>query len=175
MDLNVKIRCFDMLELPQDSSWPEIRTSYINLKKLYSSSSIATMPVEEDLTDDRKEVILHDLEEAYQELETLYKSKKKNNEECLKSLLSKIDFFNGSSLKNIREKLDIDLLDISLATNIQLNHLKNIEKEDYKALPREVYTRGHVMNYAKYIGIDPSKVADNYMQGYHKWNLEQAK
>lgn len=33
-----------------------------------------------------------------------------------------------------------------------------------------IYTRGYVMSFAKHLGIDPQKAANDYMQGYNEWS-----
>jgi len=169
MDKETLERYFEILELPNDSTWPQIRKAYCSLQELYSSPSIVLLPVEDELSSTRKEEILNEIEEAYQELEIYFKNRKHHFEKNIQAIVSEIDFFNGPALKQMREALKIDLLDIALATSIQVNHLKNLEKDQYGALPRDVYTRGYVTNYAKYLSLDPKKVVDDYMQGYEAW------
>lgn len=169
LDNERRDRYFEILELPTDSTWPQIRKAYCTLKELYSTSSMITLPVEDELSEDRKEEILNEIEEAYQELEVYFKNRKHHFEKNIQALVSEVNFFNGQTLKQLRKALKIDLLDIALATSIQVNHLKNLEADLYGALPRDVYTRGYVTNYAKYLALDPKKVVADYMQGYQAW------
>ncbi len=169
MDNETRNRYFEILELPTDSTWPQIRKSYCNLKELHSTSSIITLPVEDELSPGKKKELLNEIEEAYQELEVYFKNRKHHFEKNIQAIVSEVKFFNGQALKQLRETLKIDLLDIALATSIQISHLKNLEADVYGALPRDVYTRGYVTNYAKYLALDPKKVVDDYMQGYNAW------
>ena len=72
-------------------------------------------------------------------------------------------------MKKIRDTLNIDLVDIAISSNIQINHLKNIENELYGALPNDVYLRGYLVNYAEFLSLDSKRVVDDYMQGFHQW------
>lgn len=172
MDENKKTRGLEILELPPDASWTDISRSYSALKQLYSTTSMATLPVEDELPEDRRKTILNQIEEAYKELENIYTSSKKNLEKNIKSIVSGIESFSGPSLKMIRERLNIELCDIAMETKIQLSQLKRIENEEYSALPREIYMVGYLKNYARYLALDPKKVVADYMEGYKQWRNE---
>lgn len=173
LDNQTRDRYFEILELPADSTWPQIRKAYCSLKELYSTSSMITLPVEDELSSERKQEILNEIEEAYLELEVYFKNRKHHFEKNIQAMVSDIAFFDGKALKHLRKALKIDLLDIALATSIQVNHLKNLEANLYGALPRDVYTRGYVTNYAKYLSLDPQKVVADYMQGYDAWHKKK--
>lgn len=172
MDESKKTHCLKILELPSGASWTDIGKSYSSLKQLYSGSSIATLPVEDELSEDRRHEILEEIEWAYKELENIYTSSKKNLEKNIKALTDAVDSFNGPNLKMIRERLKIELCDIAMETKIQLSHLKGIEGEKYGTLPREIYLIGYLKNYARYLALDPKRVVTDYMKGYKQWQKE---
>jgi len=72
----------------------------------------------------------------------------------------------GPMLRQIREKINIELNEISQVTKIQVRTLEAIENEDYDALPPAAYVRGFVKTYAKLLALDPNKVANEYMERY---------
>ncbi|MEE8481288.1 MAG: helix-turn-helix domain-containing protein [Desulfobacterales bacterium] len=175
---------FEILELSTDASISEIRKSYLRLKDLYSTESIASLPLKDEIPDERKNEILREIEEAYHNLLVLYDNEgifEKNRRKSpildkeLKKAISDISFFNGQALRQIRERLNINLHDISLATKIQINNIKNLEAENFDALPPDIYTRGFVVSYAKRLSLDPNKVADDYMSIYNAWKKEHKK
>jgi cytoskeletal protein RodZ len=61
------------------------------------------------------------------------------------------------------------LYEVALDTKIRVEILENIEHERFDALPQEVYLKGHVSNYARYLLLDPRKVADDYISRYKTW------
>ncbi len=70
--------------------------------------------------------------------------------------------FGGIHLKNIREMKGITLDEISQKTRIRVSYLKALEEENFDQLPAEVFSRGFLKAYAKYIGLDPEVVGRNY-------------
>jgi len=160
---------FDTLELSPDASLTEVRKAYLHLKDLYSKESIVTLPVEGEVSEDLNDKILRQIEEAYLNLVSLYQEEGVSLESDTRSVPSGAAIFNGAALKEIREGLSIDLRDVALVTKVQMQHLENIEFDNYEALPVEVYVRGYVTGYAKYLSLDPEKVADDYMREYRAW------
>jgi len=56
-------------------------------------------------------------------------------------------------LKKQREDTGTDISEIAARTRIKASCLRAIEDEDYEKLPIEVYTRGYIKEYAKYLGL----------------------
>ncbi len=160
---------YDILELPEDATWSEIRKSYCNLRELYSDDSVATLAINEDMLEARGAEILEQIDDAYLHLKEHFKEIRLENEKKIEEIISSIGVFNGKTLKKIREALNIDLVDVAISSNIQINHLKNIETELYGALPNDVYLRGYLINYAEFMSLDPAKVVEDYMQSYQEW------
>lgn len=68
----------------------------------------------------------------------------------------------GDILKKTRETKGITLQEVSEATKIRLKYLEAIEHEEFQLLPGEIYARGFVTTYLKYLGIkdQPEVLAD---------------
>jgi DnaJ-class molecular chaperone len=172
-------RYLDILELSPDASLSEIRKAYLHLKALYSRDSIVTLTVKDEVPQERKEEILREIEEAYHGLLALFEKKGTGSEHertvriddkgFEEDVSSEVTAFSGQALRELRERLNIDLQDIALSTKIQAQYLENIEIEGFDDLPPEAYTRGFVVSYAEYLGLDAKKVADDYMRRYRIW------
>jgi curved DNA-binding protein CbpA len=71
--------------------------------------------------------------------------------------------FDGVRLRRSRLFRGYELDDISGVTKVNPHHLRNIEEENFAALPADVYVRGFVTAYARTIGLDPRIVVPSYM------------
>jgi curved DNA-binding protein CbpA len=170
---------FDILELSPDATLSEIRKAYLHLKALYSRDSIVTLTVKDEVPQERKEEILREIEEAYHSLLAIFEKKgtaseyertvRIDDKDFDEEVSSEIISFSGQALREVRERLNIDLQDIALSTKIQTQYLENIETESFDDLPPEAYTRGFVVSFADYLGLDAKKVADDYMRRYRMW------
>ncbi|MBU0479961.1 MAG: helix-turn-helix domain-containing protein [Proteobacteria bacterium] len=163
---------FDVLELPPDSTFPEVKKAYLLLKEIYSTESIVTMSVEEEFSEEQKQEILDEIEEAYHALTVMFNQEQETTVEDVSKLVAEIHEFDGAALKMVREKLRFSLDDVAMSTRVQQKHLLNIENNNYPALPVAVYTRGFVMNYAKFLSLDPEVVAQSYLEKFKKWSEE---
>jgi cytoskeletal protein RodZ len=65
-------------------------------------------------------------------------------------------------LKKQREDLGKDIKEIAADTRIKASCLQSIEDEDYEKLPPEVYTRGYIKEYAKYLGLPTETILAPY-------------
>jgi flagellar biosynthesis protein FlhG len=74
------------------------------------------------------------------------------------------DIYRGKILKQIREKMGIDLKTISSETKINPKILEWIEEEALERLPALVYLKGFLRGYAQSLGLDPQKVMEEYVQ-----------
>ena len=169
LELGKLERYYDVLELPNDASLAEIRRSYKDLKELYTKQSIATIALDNELFQRENGKILLELEFAYKELKKHFHLINVEKEEKIKDIVEKVGSFDGHVLKHIRETLGVDLLDISISSNIQVKHLDNIEKQNFRDLPREIYLKSYLKNYADFLALDPVKVVEDYMQEYESW------
>lgn len=78
------------------------------------------------------------------------------------------DMVSGDFLKRIRTDMCIDLQDIARKTKISINHLENIEAENFANLPPGVYFKGYLFQYAKCLGLNPEIVVTGFSKRYSK-------
>lgn len=64
----------------------------------------------------------------------------------------------GKYLRDAREALGIDLDEASKQTRIRIVYLKALEEEDFGKLPGDVFVRGFLKNYGKYLLLEESEV-----------------
>jgi curved DNA-binding protein CbpA len=72
--------------------------------------------------------------------------------------------FDGPGLKAIREAQGCDLESIARVTKIPISRLLALESNRYSHLPVRVYLKGFVKEYARSLGLDPEKVAEEYLR-----------
>jgi len=70
----------------------------------------------------------------------------------------------GEKLKKIRSERRISLSDISRFTKIQLKYLEDIEEGNYEKLPSDVYVKGFLKSYAKFLAVN----GDSLIRLYQK-------
>jgi hypothetical protein len=169
MELRKLEKYYETLEMPTDASLADIRKAYKDLKELYSKESIARIALDDELFQKENAKILADIECAFTELMKYFHVINMEKEEKIKEIVTQVGSFNGQVLKYIRETLSIDLLDISIYSNIQIKHLDNIEKQNFEDLPRGIYLRSYIKSYANFLALDPERVLDDYMQEYADW------
>jgi DnaJ-class molecular chaperone len=182
---------YEILEVSPDASLKEIQRAYDHAKETFHADSLAIYSL---FSEEEMMKIQVAIEEAYRVLmdEALRKSydqshshlierssreREKQTEIPVKSSeikgsLSFTDLslevgeitYRGRSLKQIREKLGIDLKAISTETKINIKTLEWIEEEDLENLPTLVYLKGFLKAYARVLNIDPQKLIEGYFQ-----------
>jgi len=68
----------------------------------------------------------------------------------------------GSYLRNAREARGLDLRDAAQQTRISIHYLKAIEEEDFCKLPGEVFVKGFLKNYARFLRLPEDEVVKRY-------------
>ena len=68
----------------------------------------------------------------------------------------------GEKLKKLRGDFRMSLSEISKATKIQVKYLEYLENGQYDKLPAEVYVRGFLRSYARYLNIDEQALVKLY-------------
>ena len=68
----------------------------------------------------------------------------------------------GDILRREREKQGLTIQDVESETSIRALYLTAIEKGDYQVLPGDVYTKGFIRNYAKFLNIDGDALLQQY-------------
>ncbi len=76
--------------------------------------------------------------------------------------------FTGATLRAVRDARNADLRDVSARTKISLQYLRAIEEDEFTALPAAVYTRGFVVEYAKFLRLDVDQVVRTWFRRYRK-------
>jgi flagellar biosynthesis protein FlhG len=74
------------------------------------------------------------------------------------------EIYRGKTLRQIREKMGIDLKTISMETKINMRILEWIEEEAFDKLPPMVYLKGFLRAYAKSLDLDPQRVVEGYLR-----------
>ncbi|TXH02056.1 MAG: hypothetical protein E6P95_00685 [Candidatus Moraniibacteriota bacterium] len=73
----------------------------------------------------------------------------------------------GEKLLKLRSQYRMSLLEISKATRIQVKYLEALESGDHRELPAEVYVRGFLRSYARYLGLADDAFIKLYDQEKH--------
>jgi cytoskeletal protein RodZ len=71
-------------------------------------------------------------------------------------------FAIGSSLKDARLRMGLDLPTAAEATKIRTRHLQALEDEQFDVLPGQTYVRGFLKTYADFLGLDGQLYVDEY-------------
>jgi curved DNA-binding protein CbpA len=72
--------------------------------------------------------------------------------------------FDGGFIQRVRLYKNISIDKMSEATRISRPYLMAVETNDYKSLPAAVFVRGFVVQAARQLGLDETKVAASYMK-----------
>ena len=70
----------------------------------------------------------------------------------------------GKYLKAERELQRLSLGEAANFTKIREPLLKTIEEDGYELLPHSLYVKGFLINYARYLGLDPNEVILRYQK-----------
>ena len=73
----------------------------------------------------------------------------------------------GNTLREERERQNLSVEDIEQGTSIRALYIEAIENGEYDKLPGEVYTRGFIKNYAKFLGLDGDDFSKQYTAEVH--------
>jgi cytoskeletal protein RodZ len=76
----------------------------------------------------------------------------------------------GEKLKKIRSEYRISLNEVAKHTKIQMKYLEYLEDGEYERLPAEVYVRGFVRSYARFLGTDEGVLVKMYE---HERNIQK--
>lgn len=171
---------YELLEININATLSEVNRAYERMKKLYSTDSIATIPIDDEFSKEERKRILKKINKAYSKIGTHILEKKKK-----KKLISEHDkisekkegsiTISGSTIQQVREIQGLSLLELSKITKISKQILEDIELENYEKLPPEAYLMCHITNYTKFLSIDSKKAADDYMEHYKKWKNKSKK
>jgi flagellar biosynthesis protein FlhG len=80
--------------------------------------------------------------------------------------------FTGQLMREVRESMGVDLRAISERTKIGMGYLTAIETETFVKLPAVVYVRGFLVQYARLLKLDESRLLATYLERYRKARAE---
>ncbi|MGB9627176.1 MAG: helix-turn-helix domain-containing protein [Thermodesulfobacteriota bacterium] len=179
---------YEILEIPPDASVKEVQRAYEHAKETFDRESLAIYSL---FSEKELQEIQGAVEEAYRVLmdENLRKNydqfhlrpsieknrgkpfekptiQEKETSLSFTGLSTPIEAecYRGKILKEIREKMGIDLKAISSETKINPKILEWIEEEAWDKLPPQVYLKGFLKGYAQLLNLDPKKVLEDYFK-----------
>lgn len=68
----------------------------------------------------------------------------------------------GEKLRKLRTDFRMSLQDVSKSTRIQVKYLESLENGAYEQLPADVYVRGFLRSYARYLNVDEQALIKLY-------------
>jgi flagellar biosynthesis protein FlhG len=180
---------YEILEINPTASAKEIQRAYEHAKETFHTDSLAVYSL---FSEEEVKEIQEAIEEAYRVLmdEALRRSydqshfqmvggqpPEKPSEAQGVSREKKISLsftglsFNGEEglycgkiLKQVRERMGVELQTVSKETKINIKILEWIEEETFEKLPALVYLKGFLKSYAQSLGLDPQKVIEEYIR-----------
>ncbi|ALF59025.1 helix-turn-helix domain-containing protein [Psychrobacter urativorans] len=72
----------------------------------------------------------------------------------------------GAALQQARHIKQLSLDEVSSELFILKRHLQALEEESFDDLPQVAFSRGFVINYAKFLGLDPVEIAHSFDAAY---------
>jgi transcriptional regulator with XRE-family HTH domain len=80
----------------------------------------------------------------------------------------------GRWLRRQREVRKIALREVAETTNISIRYLEALEDDRFESLPAPVFAKGFLREYARYVGLDPDEVVNNYLAARQDATVEEA-
>jgi cytoskeleton protein RodZ len=68
----------------------------------------------------------------------------------------------GSSLREARERQELELSEIERETRIRSKYLQALEEDRFDHLPASAYAKGFLRTYADFLGLDAQRFVDEY-------------
>jgi hypothetical protein len=72
----------------------------------------------------------------------------------------------GSTLREARIRLRIDMSEVETRTKIRAKYLRAIENEEWDLLPGPVYAKSFLRTYGDYLGLDSRMLVEEYKRRY---------
>ncbi len=167
------LKYYDLLELPPEATIEEIHRNYAGLKALYSVNSMEIRALNMDYSEELHQDYLFRLDDAYEQLKLLLENKRPivatkaaAVDDGLKEWINGINCFTGGALRNIRERMGVDLKDIFAVSRIQPQYLEDIENEHFSSFRAEVYLRSYLVEYTRFLSLDTQRVLSDYLPRY---------
>jgi hypothetical protein len=179
-----------ILEVGPNASVQDIKNSYLRLRRLYGGGSIVLAPLEDEFPEKRRMKILVDIEEAYARLLEFHRNRTGAgrgegeaapgaaagdeaasagiDEPAVARPLENVTY-SGPALRRIRERLGVELMEISKQLKLRTELLKALEEEKFEVLPEEIYLKTHLKNIAACLELKPAKVVEDYLARFREW------
>ncbi len=179
---------YEILEIAPNATPLEIQKAYEHARETFHSDSLAIYSL---FSEEEIKKIQLAIEEAYHVLideerrkaydlsnlkmingswrkrfEAKEESEEKKSPLTFKEISLNIGEMNyrGKTLKEIRERMGVDLKEISKETKVNIKILEYIEEEILDKLPATVYLKGFLKSYAQVLNLDAQKVIEDYFQ-----------
>jgi len=180
---------YEILEISPTATAKEIQRAYEHAKETFHADSLAIYSLysEEELNK-----IQEAIEEAYRvlmdeglrksydqthfqavggqpsgessEAQEIYREKRASLSFTGISFNTEEGVYRGKTLKQVRERMGIELQAVSKETKVNIKILEWIEEEAIEKLPVLVYLKGFLKSYAQSLGLDPQKVVEGYLR-----------
>lgn len=164
---------YDLMELTPEASSEDIRSRYLFLKDLYEGDSIEIRAFNDEYSEKIRIDYLMRLDEAYEKLSEFHRNKKadikppgKGPDDEFLQWLGQIECFTGPVLRSVRERMGVDLKTIFNVTRIQPQFLEDVENEAFDSFPAEIYLRSYLIEYARFLSLDPQRILNDYLPRY---------
>jgi len=72
----------------------------------------------------------------------------------------------GETLSSARRAQGVTLTEAEVATCIRAKRLEALEKDDWDALPNPAYVKGYIISYAKFLGLDPNPLLEQFRKDF---------
>jgi len=180
---------YEILEVSPTATAKEIQRAYEHAKETFHADSVAVYSL---FSEKEVKEIEEAAEEAYrvlmdessrrsydrthsravgeQSLEEPFDSQVASREKRASLSFTDLSFnvemehYRGRELKQVRERMGIDLQTVSKETKISLRILESLEEDNFENLPALVYLKGFLKSYAQCLGLDSQKVVEDYLQ-----------
>jgi len=125
---------------------------------------------EEDRISDYKD-IQEQLRPVTQETAELASENHKETDE--KSVIGELSYYDGASLRKIRQAKKVSVEEIVSETNIRSWYIQCIEEEIFEPLPGRIYLKGFLKQIAVYLKLPVEKVLRDYLERYDSWSTKK--
>lgn len=180
---------YEILEVSPTATAKEIQRAYEHAKETFHADSLAVYSL---FSEEEVNKIQESIEEAYRvlmddglrksydqthvqkggalpsreapEAREIYREKRDSLSFTGISFSTEEEVYRGKTLKQVRERMGIELQAISKETKVNIKILEWIEEEIIERLPALVYLKGFLKSYAQSLGLDPQKVVEGYLR-----------
>lgn len=77
----------------------------------------------------------------------------------------------GARFKRARKRLGADIFDVEMKTKIRSKYIEALENDDFAVLPADAYTKGFVIRYANFLGLDENRALNDYFKQKSNFHL----